>query len=209
MSTPRIASPHRPRTKAAQTAATTRALLDTARTLFTERGYAATSTEEIVRGAGVTRGALYHHFSGKDDLFRVVFEELETELNDAVVAAAAAQTDPWRQMLTGCRACLEFYLREDFRQIVLVDGPATLGLARWYEIDRALGLATATTGIRVLQEAGELPAGPPEPLAVLIFGALNQAGMTIANADDADAEQARLLVALEQLLDGLRGLHHR
>src|SRR3982750_1415055 len=110
------------RTKAEQSELTQGALLTAARELFTEKGYAATATEEIVQQAGVTRGALYHHFRDKEELFQAVFEEAERGLVETVrTAADSAQTDPWQGFLVGCQAFLDACLEPAVQRIVLLD----------------------------------------------------------------------------------------
>src|SRR5689334_23813839 len=115
----------RPRTKAEQREATTAALIAAARELFAERGYAGVGTEEIVQRAGVTRGALYHHFKGgKEDLFRAVLVQVSAETTARVLAAANAATDPWSELVCGIEAFLDASAIPEVQRIVLVDGPS-------------------------------------------------------------------------------------
>src|SRR5687768_1679121 len=132
----------------------------------------------------MSRGPLYYHFSDKTDLFRAVFIELEEELNEYVVAEALRHEEPWDMFMAGCRACLEFFLRPDYRQIVLIDGPAVLGLLVWHELDSALGRRTMEEGVRGLIRSGVIAAGDAAHLTALLFGALNQAGMELVHAED-------------------------
>ncbi|HMG26405.1 MAG TPA: TetR family transcriptional regulator, partial [Acidimicrobiia bacterium] len=125
--------------KAEQADATRSALLAAARELFTDRGYAATSTTEIVARAGVTRGALYHHFSAKHDLFRAVFEQLEAEVTDHVAQEALAGVDPLEQLRVGSRAYLDVCLDPAVQRVVLVEGPSVLGWETWQEIESRYG----------------------------------------------------------------------
>src|SRR4051812_25049391 len=115
------------------------ALLEAARRLFTDPGYASVSTEQIVRDAGVTRGALYHHFKDKQDLFRAVFESIEQEMAERVATAAVTETDPWRQQLLATGAFLDNCLDPAVQQIALTDAPSVLGLAAWREIEERYG----------------------------------------------------------------------
>src|SRR3712207_1328156 len=108
------------RTKAEQSEATRTALIAAARGLFTERGYAAVGTEEIVRAAGVTRGALYHHFSGKDDLFVAVFEEVEQELTQRIAEAALSAGDPYEALRIGAQAFLDSATEPAVQRIALL-----------------------------------------------------------------------------------------
>src|SRR5688572_15051877 len=115
--------------------ATRAELIRAARALFAERGYAGVGTEEIVAGAAVTRGALYHHFSDKRDLFRAVHEELEQELVASIGDRIAGIEDPWELIVTGVRAFLDACTDPALRRIALLDAPAVLGWEEWREID--------------------------------------------------------------------------
>jgi AcrR family transcriptional regulator len=190
--------------KAEQAEATRAALLLAARALFTERGYAGTSAEDVAVAAGVTKGSVYYHFVDKAGIFRAVFVELERELNDHVTAVALAETGAWNVFLAGCRACLDFYVRPDYMRIALTDAPAVLGLRQWHDLDAALGLQTVEVGLQWLVDEGVLVDVAVQPLAILVFGALNQAGMTLAQAEDRELAKAELLTALEDLLTRLR-----
>jgi AcrR family transcriptional regulator len=190
--------------KAEQSDATRSALLAAARRLFTERGYAATSTNEIVERAGVTRGALYHHFPAKYDLFRAVFEQLEAELADQVARAALAGSDALEQLRLGCRAFLDICLDPAVQRIVIVEGPAVLGWETWQEIEERYGHGLVVAGVAAAVDAGLVERQPVEPLANVLFGALAQAGMVVARAGDPDAARTDMEAAMDRLLDGLR-----
>ncbi len=190
--------------KAEQSDATRSALLVAARRLFTEHGYAATSTNEIVERAGVTRGALYHHFPAKYDLFRAVFEQLEAELVDQVARAALAGSDALEQLRLGCRAFLDICLDPAVQRIVIVEGPAVLGWETWHEIEERYGHGLVVAGVAAAVDAGLVERQPVEPLANVLFGALAQAGMVVARADDPGAARTDMETAMDRLLDGLR-----
>lgn len=123
-----------------------------ARQEFSERGYAGASTEEIVRAAGVTRGALYHHFSGKPGLFLAVFEAAQQEINERIVRAAETTTDPWQNLVRGCRAFLEACIDPQLQQIVIIDAPAVLGWAVWRQVDAEYGLNSLRFSLTSLVE---------------------------------------------------------
>jgi AcrR family transcriptional regulator len=124
------------RTKAAQTEATTAALIGAARELFASRGYAAVGTEEIVQQAGVTRGALYHHFrGGKEELFRAVLIQISAETAQRVAQAALATDDPWEALVLGSDAFLDACTTPEVQRIILTDGPSVLGWDAWRAID--------------------------------------------------------------------------
>jgi AcrR family transcriptional regulator len=190
--------------KAEQSDATRSALLASARRLFTEHGYAATSTNEIVERAGVTRGALYHHFPAKYDLFRAVFEQLEAELADQVAREALAGSDALEQLRLGCRAFLDTCIDPAVQRIVIVEGPAVLGWETWHEIEERYGHGLVVAGVAAAVDAGLVERQPVEPLANVLFGALAQAGMVVARADDPSAARTEMEAAMDRLLDALR-----
>jgi AcrR family transcriptional regulator len=132
---------------AEEAARTREQIVAAGRASFAARGFGATSTTAVAAAAGVTRGAVYHHFSDKTDLFRAVFLDLEHELNAAVTTAAAAESEPLAAVLAGCSALLDFAGRPDYQQIAVVDAPAVLGVAEWHRIDVGIGLDTMTRGL--------------------------------------------------------------
>jgi AcrR family transcriptional regulator len=189
-----------PRRKPEEAAQTRKAIVASARELFTERGFAGTATTDIVTSAGVTRGALYHHFADKTDLFRAVFVDLEHELNDTVTAAALAETDSRAAFFAGCRTWMSFATRPDYRQIAIVDAPAVLGHHEWHAVDTSIGLTSMEAGLAALHADGLLDQPPTRALATLLFGALTEAGLSAARGDlDAD----ELFTAFEELVDRL------
>jgi AcrR family transcriptional regulator len=190
--------------KAEQSDATRATLLSVARELFTERGYAATSTTEIADQAGVTRGALYHHFTAKDDLFRALFEQLEQEVVDRVARGAAAGADSLEQMRLGSHAFLDACLDPAVQRIVLLEGPAVLGWETWQEIEERYGYGLVAAAVQAAIGAGLIDAQPVGPLAHVLFGALSQAGLMVARADDPVAARTDMVTAMDRLLDGLR-----
>ena len=190
--------------KAEQADATRTALVAAARRLFTERGYAATSTNEIVEQAGVTRGALYHHFSTKDELFRAVFEQLEDEVTKHVAQEALRGADPLEQLRHGSRAYLDVCLDPAVQRIVLVEGPSVLGWETWQEIENRYGYGLVVAGVETAMAAGLVDVQPVEPLAHVLFGALTEAGMVVARAEDPRTARTQMDAAMDRLLDGLR-----
>ncbi len=190
--------------QAERSEATRAALLEVARRLFTDPGYAAVSTEQIVREAGVTRGALYHHFKGKQDLFRAVFEEIEQEMAGRVATAALAETDPWKQQMLATGAFLDNCLDPAVQQIALTDAPSVLGLAAWREIEERYGLALVQAAAQNLMDQGLIEEQPVEPLAHLLLGAFTEAGLLIARSEDRKAARAEVGESVERLMQGLR-----
>lgn len=190
--------------KAAQSEATRAQLVDVATRLFAERGYAGVGTEEIVRQAGVTRGALYHHFADKRELFRAVHEGVERDLVQRIGAGVTGVTDPWEVMVAGMRAYLDACTEPTVMQISLIDAPSVLGWEEWREIDARYGLGLVTTALRAAMDTGALRRHPVEPLAQLLLAAMAEAGLMVATASDPAAARDQVEAALLALLDGLR-----
>jgi len=190
--------------KEAQGEATRAQLIATARRLFGERGYAAVGTEEIVRSAGVTRGALYHHFDGKADLFRAVFEEMEGELAQRIAREALSHPDAWEAHLAGLEMFLDACLDPEIQRVALLDAPSVLGWKTWREIEARYWLGLIKVSLQGLIEAGVVAEQPVEPLAQTILGALAEAGLYVASAEDVPAARAETSAVVRRLLEGLR-----
>jgi len=175
-----------------------------ARRLFAEHGYDEVSAEQIVRAAGVTRGALYHHFGGKAELLDAVYDQLEREMTERIarVVLGSELESPMEAMRAGISAFLEECAQPEVRQIVLTDAPAVLGWERWREIAAANGLGLIEASLSAAIEAGELRPLPVRPTAHLLLGALDEAAMLSARSENA-ADRAEAAVVLGALLDGL------
>jgi AcrR family transcriptional regulator len=185
-------------------AATRTALLKVARKLFAERGYAETATEEVVHRARVTRGALYHHFRDKQDLFKAVLHEEQLKLASLIKTVALREPDPWRALIAGCHAFLDACLDSAVQQIVLIDAPAVLGWGGWREADASYYLAGVKAAIQAAIDAQLIPAQAVDPLAHIILGALNEAAMLIAHAEDEEAARRDVSAIVDRLLGGIR-----
>lgn len=194
-----------PSTRQAERSEATRsAIIEVAQRLFAERGYAAVSTEEIVASARVTRGALYHHFRDKRDLFRAVHERLEQRLVETLAAKLERIDDPWKLITTGVGAYLDACLDPALARIALIDAPSVLGWSEWREIDLRYSMGLVTAGLQGGMDAGVLRRQEVRPLAHLMVGALGEAGLLIANAErprEARKEVGRAVLAI---LEGLR-----
>ena len=190
--------------KAQRSEATRGALVTAARTLFAEHGYSGIGTEEIVRQAGVTRGALYHHFSGKEDLMRAVLHDLSRELAETSAAAALKETDQWRQILAAVDAFLDACTDPAVQRIMMTDAPSVLGWDEWREIDTQYGLGLIKASLVQAMETGLIARQPVDPLAHLIVGALDEAAMYISRAADTDTARREMGESIERMLDGLR-----
>lgn len=199
------AAPRRPRRSQRDRAEATRgALIEAARALFAERGYDGVGTEEIVRAAGVTRGALYHHFGGKAELLEAVYERLEAESTERVarVVLGSELESPLEAMRAGIEAFLEECAEPELQRIALHDAPAVLGWDRWREIAAANGLGLIEASLNAAIEAGEIRPVSVKPMAHVLLGALDEAAMLIARADD-PVDRAEVTAALVAVLESL------
>ena len=181
--------------------ATRSALVAAARSLFVERGYAAVSTGDIARVAAVTRNALYYHFPTKEAVFRAVYEDVEGQLAQRVLPAALAHATSRGQLEAGIEEFLDGCLT--VARISVLQAPAALGFAQMREIDNRNYLGALRDGIRGAVEAGELRDLPVETLASMIIGALDEAALLIATADDPAAARRDAGVVARALVDGL------
>ena len=190
------------RTQEERRAATRRALLGAALELFAEGGYHSTAAGEIVKRAGLTRGAMYHHFEDKRDLFRAVVEEVEVEVDEIVLAEASRALDEtssqWEAFRGGHRAYLDVCLRPEVRRILLLDGPAVLGWEEWHEIDAAHAVRQIQAGLESMMESG-----PTRPLAHLLHGAVLEAALYVAVSEDPASARDEVWDGLERILEGL------
>jgi AcrR family transcriptional regulator len=191
-------------TKAQRSEATRAKLVRVGRRLFARSGYADVPTEEIVRRAGVTRGALYHHFRDKRDLFAAVVEDVERDVMKRVAEAALAEEDPWERQRAAIGRYLDVCLEPDVQRIVLTDAPSVLGLAEWREIEAKYGLALVSAGLQSVIDAGYIPNQPVEPLAHLLLGALTEGGLLIGRAEDRRKARRDVGDGLDRILRGLR-----
>src|SRR5215208_3187678 len=191
------------RTQAERSEATQAALVATARRLFAERGYAGVGTEEIVSAAGVTRGALYHHYEGKAGLFGAVFEQIEAELAERFANEALSKSDPWDAMVAGLELFLDVCREPEVRQIALLDAPSVLGWTAWREVESRYSLGVIQLGLRNLMDAGVTAPQPIDPLAHAILGMLAEAGLYVAGADDARGARDEMGQVLRGMLESL------
>jgi AcrR family transcriptional regulator len=190
------------RTQRERSETTVAALVAAARDLFANDGYAATSLDAVAGAAGVTKGALYHHFAGKRELFRAVYEHEQEQLVAAIRAAYAAETDPWDAFEAGCRAFIESSLDPGLQRITLLDAPGALGWDAIREIESP-ALRLTELGIQRAMDAGRLRRRPPQPLAHLLFGAMCEGAMKIARSEDPPAAQRAIWAELRRVLRAL------
>jgi AcrR family transcriptional regulator len=184
--------------------ATRASLVAVAREMFAASGYAATSIEEIVRAAQVTRGALYHHFADKRDVFRAVYEEVERDLAETLMGVVAGEPQPERRLLAGLDAFLDACVDPAVQRIVLIEAPAVLGWEEMHEIEARYGLGLMLAALENAMDEGVVERQPVAPLAQLLLGAFTEAGLAIARAEDPRAARREFGAAAARLLEGLR-----
>jgi AcrR family transcriptional regulator len=189
-------------TKAQQRAATTRTVLATARALFAEKGYPHVSLAEIAARANVTKGALYHYFEGKDDLFRAVLAEVHEEVASRV--GEIDDADAWTRLTSGCRTFLAAATDVHNQRIMLVDAPAVLGWETWRELDATTSMRHLTELLQELVDDGTIVDQPVEPLAHLLSGAMNEAALWLAASPRPAHDLDQVMAALTGMLTGLR-----
>jgi AcrR family transcriptional regulator len=195
------------RTQAERAAQTRESLIAAARPLFAQHGFAEVTQEMIVRAAGMTRGAFYHHFADKTELFAAAFEQVESEMVARMGAAIASAdvTDPVEIMQLGARFWLDACADPEIQRIVLIDAPSTLGWARWTEIGDRYNNGLVRELVTTAIHSGRIPAQPVEATVVTILGAMREATLYVARSDDhelarqeAEAVMKRLIGALEK-----------
>ncbi len=192
-------------TQAERTEATRGKLIATGRALFAENGFADTSTDDILSASGVSRGAMYHHFSSKTELFQAVFEAVEDDLtNDVMVAAtASSETDPMRILEAGFDAFLDQCRNPEVQRIVMLEGPTVLGWDTWHELDERYAFGTIKFVLATAADSGRIEPDAVDPLSHLLLGAIMQAGMVVARADDPAAAKKAMVASFAQLLSSL------
>lgn len=181
-------------------------LIAAARQLFTDAGYHATGTHDLVALTSVSRGALYHHFTDKEGLFEAVLRQVAAELSRTASQMVARYSgDAWRQLKSALKAHLELVaVRPDAQRILLIDGPAVLGWDKWRAIRSEITLPGLTHTLGLLMASGIIRRQPKEPMAQLILAAMNEAALAIAHAPEPAKAQKSMTKALLNLIEGLR-----
>ena len=194
------------RTQAERAADTRETLIAAARALFANPGFAEVALETIVREAGVTRGALYHHFADKTELFAAVFEQVEGEMaaRMAEAVAAARETDPVEVMRLGTRFWLDACADPEVQRIVLMDAPAVLGWERWTEIGQRYNIGVVTALLADAIDSGRIPTQPVEATALTMLGAVREATLYIARAKNQRQARKDAGAVMDRLIDSLR-----
>ena len=189
----------------ARSEATRAKLIEVGIELFSERGYADVGTEEIVDRAEVTRGALYHHFGDKRDLFRAVHEELEQQIVASIGAALEAnpREDPLEALEVAAGAVLDVALDSKIARVTLIDAPSVLGWEEWREIDVRYGLGLTEAVLNAAIESGRIAEQPVRPLAHLLVAAVGEAAIMVATAEDPQRAREDVKPAMRSLIYGL------
>ncbi|HXR34511.1 MAG TPA: TetR/AcrR family transcriptional regulator [Candidatus Binataceae bacterium] len=190
--------------KAIRAQATRTRLEHVARGLFAERGFAEVSAEELVARAGVTRGALYHHYNGKEGLFETVVESVMKDVHSKLAADAAGQPDPLRGLHRGIETFLKICTQPAVQRILLIDAPAILGWPKWREMDARYGLGLLRGALSGAMKAGLLRTQDADVLAHLLLGALIEAAMMIGRSKSPLKSRKAAEKALASMISGWR-----
>lgn len=200
-----MSSPQPRRTQAERTETSQRALIAAGRRLFGDAGFAAVGTEQVAREAGMTRGALYHQFDDKVELFAAVLDEVEADIEHRMTSAvlSSGSDDTARMLLVGAGAFLDACTEPSIRRIVLLDGPSVLGWDRWRSIclRHSVGLVKSVLGDGI--ERGLISPVSADALTHVLVGAVDEAAFYISNADDPARARADVDVVLERIADAL------
>ncbi|ULL16275.1 TetR/AcrR family transcriptional regulator [Paenibacillus sp. H1-7] len=186
------------------TNATIRALLDVAREHFTVKGFAAASLEELANEAQLTRGALYHHFGSKKQLFIAVLESVQHEVAQRVEQDAAQSDDVWEQLLRGCRAFVSAAVEPRNKRIMLIDGPAVLGWEQWRSMDERNSMRLLYGQLEMMQNEGYIGNVSIDALTHTLSGALNESALWIAQTEDSERALEETMHVISLLLSGFK-----
>jgi AcrR family transcriptional regulator len=193
------------RTQVERSAGTREALTAAGRSLFAARGYGDVGTEEVVKAAGLSRGALYHHFTDKSELFAAVYEAVEADVIKRIAAtvADADQSDPIVLLCLGASSWLDACGEPEVRQIALLDAPAVLGLSRWREISTRYGIGLAEGLLSRAIEVGRIPHQPITPLAHILLGALREGALYLTGATNRTQARQEVGVVIDRMIQSL------
>jgi AcrR family transcriptional regulator len=191
------------RTQRERSETTTAELVSAGRDLFAADGYTATLLDDVVKRAQVTKGALYHHFAGKRELFAAVFEQEQRRLAAVGAEAYARKRDSWKGFYEACRAYFEASLDPGVQRITLLDAPAVLGWERLREIEDRHTVANMRLGLQAAMDQGQIAPRPLEPLVQMLNGAICEAAMLVARSRDQRRATREVLAELRIMLDAL------
>ncbi|MBD3646141.1 MAG: TetR/AcrR family transcriptional regulator [Pseudomonadales bacterium] len=179
-------------------------IIEVARDLFAAHGYENTSIGMVLSASGISRGALYHHFEGKQALFDVVLDQVESELAANILASAERSRDPVASLRAGCVQFLRFAQDPVVRQIVLIDAPNAVGWQRWREIDARHGFGLMKFSLAAAAGSGKVDRDLAEVYAHAILASVMELALLVARSDDPDTELAHAERAIEVMIDGIR-----
>lgn len=183
---------------------TRQALVDSACELFTKRGYAGTSLDEIAKRARVTKGALYHHFSGKQAMFEAAFDAVERHTIERLRRIVSQPGDPWQTAMAALRSYIQICLEPPYQRIVVHEGPVVMGWERWREAEDQYSFGLIRQTVQSMVDAEAIEDIPVEVTSRLLFGALSAAATVIATAADQERAGAEVTTAVERMLERLR-----
>lgn len=183
---------------------TKQALVDCATDLFTRNGYASTSLDAIVKRARVTKGALYHHFSGKQALFEAAFNQVETRTMTQLKKAIDSEASPWERALKGVQEYINVCLDPTYQRLVIREAPVVMGIERWREAEEHFSFGIVRSVLEQLIAAGELGDIPIEVTARMMFASLSAGATIIAEASDPKKAGAEVFTALIHMIEGIR-----
>ncbi|EHY90758.1 TetR/AcrR family transcriptional regulator [Saccharomonospora azurea] len=210
MATTRASRPGPARSRRDDYAESTRkALVDSAVALFTERGYAGTSLDEIARRARVTKGALYHHFEGKQAIFEAAFDAVETDVKGRLETILRGDQPPWDRALDGLREFISSCLDPAYQRIALHEAPVVMGWARWREAEDRYSFGLIKAALGDLIDAGDVVSVPVDITSRLLFGALSSAATEIAGSSEPKRVGAEVEQVVIALLEQVRAASRR
>ncbi|WGV62185.1 TetR/AcrR family transcriptional regulator [Brevibacillus brevis] len=190
--------------KAEQKQQTMQKLIEVAREMFSKKGYADAAMEDIVKQAGVTRGALYHNFGSKEGLFEAVLASVQQEIGERVEAEAAKSEEPWQQLILGCLAFVSSAVEQRNKRILLIDGPAVIGWEKWRRMDEETSMRHLREQLLTMQEQGYIRPVSIDALTHLLSGAMNEAVLWISETPDQEKSLEEISAAMTLLLEGYR-----
>lgn len=191
------------------TESTRQALVDSALELFTKRGYAATSLDAIVKRARVTKGALYHHFSGKQALFEAAFDAVETAAIKRMAVVVDGDGSAWDNAMAGIHAYIGVCLEPSYQRIVIHEAPVVMGWERWREAEEHFSYGLVRAAVESLVDAGEIEPLPVEVTARVLFGALSAGAETIASSPEPKKTAADVTKTITTVMTGMRRMAPR
>lgn len=180
------------------------ALVESALELFTKRGYAGTSLDAIVKRARVTKGALYHHFHGKQALFEAAFNHVETVAMGMLTAVVDGEGTAWERAMAGIQAYIRVCLEPSYQRIVIHEAPVVMGWERWREAEEHFSYGLVRATVESLVTSGEIEQLPVEVTARILFGALSAGAETIASSADPKATAVDVTRTIVAVMTGMR-----